>query len=316
MKNQVRLANGAQGFGGMQQFFSKPLYVLLAMVGTLLLIACANVANLLIARAQGRQKEISIRLALGATRGALMRLIMGESLLIAAASGALGLLLSDWIAELLVRMLPFNNIGAAIQTSPDWRVLSFTAALSLLAGVAGGLRAGFAELPGQIWRRRLKNESRTASLGLGQTRFRRGLISAQVALSFLLLAAAGLFARSLYNLLTVHSGIDTSRLLAFSIDPSLHKYTPERTRRLYLDLDSALTRIPGAQAASGAGNAVLANNQWQNTVHIDSYRPTAGEDMNPGFNETLPGFFSAAGVPLIAGPRFHESGTPLARPKW
>ncbi|MGO4884721.1 MAG: ABC transporter permease [Bryobacteraceae bacterium] len=305
VKNQVRLANGAQGFGGMQQFFSKPLYVLLAMVGTLLLIACANVANLLIARSQGRQKEISIRLALGATRGALMRLIMGESLLIAAASGALGLLLSNWIAELLVRMLPFNNIGAAIQTSPDWRVLSFTAAVSLLAALLAGFAPALQSTRPDL-APALKNESRTASLGLGQTRFRRGLISAQVALSFLLLAAAGLFARSLYNLLTVHSGIDTSRLLAFSIDPSLHKYTPERTRRLYLDLDSALTRIPGAQAASGAGNAVLSNNQWQNTVHIDSYRPTAGEDMNPGFNETLPGFFSAAGVPLIAGRDFTE----------
>jgi ABC-type antimicrobial peptide transport system permease subunit len=106
------LVDGSQGFGGMGEFFSKPLYVLLAMVGTLLLIACANVANLLIARAQGRQKEISIRLALGASRRSLMRLIMTESLLVAAASGVLGLLLSDWTASLLVSLLPFQNIAA------------------------------------------------------------------------------------------------------------------------------------------------------------------------------------------------------------
>ena len=312
VKNQLRLASAAQGFGGMGEFFSKPLYVLLAMVGTLLLIACANVANLLITRAQGRQKEISIRLALGASRRSLMRLIMTESLLIAGASGVLGLLLSDWIASLLVSALPFNNIGAAIRTSPDWRVLAFTAAVSLLAallaGVAPALQATRPELATA-----LKTESRTASLGLGQTRFRRSLICGQVALSFLLLATAGLFARSLYKLMTVNSGLETSRLLAFSTDPSMHNYTPDRTRRLFLDLQTALARIPGAQAASGVSYAVLADNNWQNTVHIEGYRPSNGEDMNPGWNEMLPGFFSTAGVPLIAGRDFNErdiAGTP------
>jgi len=312
VKNQLRLAGAAQGFGGMREFFSKPLYVLLAMVGTLLLIACANVANLLITRAQGRQKEISIRLALGASRRSLMRLIMMESLLIAAVSGVLGLLLSDWIASLLVGLLPFNNIGAAIRTSPDWRILSFTAAVSLLAalmaGIAPALQATRPDLAPA-----LKNESRTSSLGLGQTRFRRGLICAQVALSFLLLAAAGLFARSLYKVMTVNSGIDTSRLLEFSIDPSMHNYTPDRERRLLLDIQAALAHMPGAQAASGASNAVLANINWQNTVHIEGYRPSNGEDMNPGYNEMLPGFFSGASVPLMAGRDFNErdtAGTP------
>jgi predicted permease len=308
VRNQLKLVNASQGFGGMQEFFSKPLYVLLAMVGTLLLIACANVANLLIARAQGRQKEISIRLALGASRKSLIHLIMTESLLIAAASGALGLLLSGWIASLLVSLLPFSNIGAAIQTSPDWRILAFTAVVSLLAALLAGagpaLEASGPDLAGA-----LKNVSRTSSLGPGRTRFRRVLICAQVALSFLLLAAAGLFARSFYKLTIVDSGIETSRLLAFSIDPSMHNYTPERERRLILDLQTALARMPGAQGAGGVSNAVLADNNWQNTVHIDGYRPSNGEDMNPGYNEMLPGFFSTAGVPLIAGRDFNGRDT-------
>jgi len=308
VKNQLRLVDGSQGFGGMGEFFSRPLYVLLAMVGTLLLIACANVANLLIAWAQGRQKEISIRLALGASRRSLMRLIMMESLLIAVASGALGLLLSDWIASLLLSLLPFQNITVAIRTSPDWRILAFTAAISLLAallaGVAPALQATRPDLAPA-----LKNESRGASLGLGQTRFRRVLICAQVALSFLLLATAGLFARGLYRLMTVNSGIETNRLLAFSIDPSMHNYTPNRARRLFLDLQTALARVPGAQASSGVSYAVLANNNWQNTVHIEGYRPSNGEDMNPGYNEMLPGFFSTAGVRLIAGRDFNERDT-------
>ena len=308
VKNQLRLVDGSQGFGGMGEFFSKPLYVLLAMVGTLLLIACANVANLLIARAQGRQKEISIRLALGASRRSLMRLIMTESLLVAAASGVLGLLLSDWTASLLVSLLPFQNIAAAIRTSPDWRILAFTAAISLLAALLAGVAPALqAARPGLA--PALKSESRGASLGLGQTRFRRVLICAQVALSFLLLATAGLFARSLYKLMTVNSGIETNRLLAFTVDPSMHNYTADRARRLFLDLQTALARVPGAQMSSGVSYAVLANNNWQNTVHIEGYRPSNGEDMNPGYNEMLPGFFSTAGVRLIAGRDFNERDT-------
>jgi len=313
MKNRLQLASAAQGFGYTRQFFSKPLYVLLAMVGVLLLIACANVANLLISRAQGRQKEISIRLALGASRRSLMRLILAESALIAGVSGALGLLLSGWIASLLVSVLPFHNIAAAIRTSPDVRILAFTAAISMLAALLAGVAPALqATRPGLALA--LRSESRGASLGRGQTRFRRGLICAQVALSFLMLAGAGLFAGSLYRLMAVNTGMQASHLLAFSVDPSLEDYTPERTRRLDSDLEAALARIPGVQAASGVSYAVLADNVWQNTVHIEGYRPSAGEDMNPGYNEMLPGFFSAAGVPLIAGRDFNArdtAGAPL-----
>jgi len=150
---------------------------------------------------------------------------------------------------------------------------------------------------------------RSRSLGLRQTWFRKALICAQVALSFLLLAAAGLFTRSLYKLMTVDSGIDTGRLLEFSIDPSMHNYPPDRARRLFLDLQTGLGHMPGAQAASGVSHAVLADNNALNTVHIEGYRPSEEQDMNPGYNEMLPGFFSTAGVPLIAGRDFNERDT-------
>jgi len=308
VKNRIKLESGSRGFGGLREFFAKPLYVLLVMVGTLLLIACVNVANLLLTRAQGRQKEISIRLALGASRLSLVRLIMAESAVIALASGTLGLLLSGWIASVLVSALPFQNIGAAIRTAPDWRILAFTAALSVLTALLAGMTPAW-QATGSGMGQALKNESRTSSLSAGQTRFRRSLICVQVALSFLLLAAAGLFARSLYKLMTVNSGLDAGRLLAFSIDPSMHNYTPARSRLLLLDLQARLLRTPGAKAASGAAYAVLADNNWQNSVHIEGYHPTQGEDMNPGFNEMLPGFFAAVGVPLIAGRDFNEGDT-------
>ena len=312
VRNKLQVLDGAQGYGDLRAFFTKPLYVLMAMVGTLLLIACANVANLLITRAQGRQKEISIRLALGASRGSLMRLIMTESLLIAASGGVLGLLLSDWIASLLVSLLPFRNIGAAIQTSPDWRILAFTAAVSLFAALLAGAAPAF-EASRPDLAPALKNESRSASLSLGQTRFRRALICGQVALSFLLLAAAGLFARSLYKLMAVDSGMETSRLLAFSIDPSMHNYTPWPGAAAVPGFAGSARAYTWRAGSRRCSYAVLADNNWQNTVHIEGYKPANGEEMNPGYNEMLLDSFPRR-VPLIAGRDF-QIETRTARPK-
>ncbi len=195
----------------------------MGMVGTLLLIACVNVANLLITRAASRQKEIAIRLSLGATRGALIRLVMTESLVIATVSGVLGVILAMWITSVLVGMLPYDNIGAALHTTPDLRILGFTAAVSLITAILFGLVPALqATRPDLVVT--LKSETGKGSAGSGHARIRRVLVAAQVGLALLLLAGAGLFARSLQALLGTKSGIDTSRLLALTIDPSLHKY--------------------------------------------------------------------------------------------
>ena len=240
----------------MREFF-KPLRVLLAMVGALLLIACVNVANLLITRSAARKKEIAIRLALGASRASLTGLMIKESAFIAVAGGLLGLLFSTWVAGFLVRMLPFEHVGAAIRATPDDRILAFTAGLSLVTAVLFGLvpalHASRADVAAT-----LKSESGTVTLGSGQARTRRILVAAQVALSLLLLVGAGLFARSLYGLLSVNTGISADALLALSIDPSLHKYTPERSRQFFAALQSGLERIPGVVSVTAAAYPVLA----------------------------------------------------------
>jgi len=312
LANTLQLTDASKGYGQLQNFFAKPLRVLLAMVGTLLLIACVNVANLLITRAATRQKEIAIRLSLGATRRSLFRLVMTESALISIVSGCLGLLLSSWIASILVGMLPYDNIASVIRTAPDLRILSFTAGLSLLTAILFGCvpalqatHSGLAET--------LKSESGKLSAGTAQTGLRRVLVSAQVALSMLLLFGAGLFAKSLYTLLTSGSGMQTSHLLAMSIDPSLHKYTPDRSRRLFVDLQNNLRRLPGVESAGAELIPVLADNNWENTIHVEGYRPAEGENMQAGFNAALPGFFQTAGIALIAGRDFTErdiEGTP------
>jgi predicted permease len=217
----------------------------------------------------------------------------------------LGVLVAMWTASLLVGMLPYPNIATALRTTPDIRMLAFTAGVSLLAaiffGSAPALQGTRPDLAVT-----LKSESGKHSSGSGQARLRKLLVSAQVALSLLLLVGAGLFARSLYTLLGTNSGIETTQLLALTIDPSLHRYNPDRARRLFAELESRLQRLPGVASASGAAYAVLANNNWQNTVHVEAYHPRKGEDMNPGFNQVLPGFFETIGAGLIAGRDFTE----------
>jgi predicted permease len=313
LANTLEFTDASKGFGSFQERFGKPLYVLLAMVGTLLLIACVNVANLLITRAAARQKEIAIRLSLGATRGSLIRLVMTESLLVAMVGGLLGVLIAMWMASLLVGILPYQNIGTVLRTTPDARILAFTAGVSLLAailfGSAPALQGTHPDLAVT-----LKSESGKHSGGSGQTRLRKLLVSAQVALSLLLLVGAGLFARSLYTLLSTNSGIETTQLLAVTIDPSLHRYTPDRSRRLFVELQNKLQRLPGVQSASGTSYPILADDNWTNTAHVEGYHPREGEDMNPGFNQVLPGFFQTSGARLIAGRDFTERdsvGAPL-----
>ena len=215
--NWLQLDDASQGFTQTNEIFIKPVQVLLVMVGTLLMLACVNVANLLITRSAGRQKEIAIRLSMGATRMQLVRLIMSESLLVALGGGALGVVLSAWLASVLVHQIPLEQLAMTVNTTPDLRVLLFTLALTLATPVVFGLlpalqssRADLAPV--------LKSEASSVSGDRAQARMRTVLVAAQVTLSFVLLAGAGLFARSLYNLFSVDTGMDTGHLLTFSVD--------------------------------------------------------------------------------------------------
>ncbi|HEX7362971.1 MAG TPA: ABC transporter permease [Bryobacteraceae bacterium] len=312
-RDTLSFVPAAQGVGYFKQLIAKPLYVLLGMVGLLLLIACVNIANLLITRAAARQKEIAIRLSLGATRASLMRLILIESLCIAIAGGVLGLLLSVWLAQVLVGFLPSSNPAIAIQTSPDGTVLAFTAGLSILTALLFGLIPALQGTRPSVVPA-LKNDASSASASMGQKRLRRALVCAQVALSLVLLFAAGLFAKSLRDLMGVNTGMNVSHVVEFTIDPSLHRYTPERARELFGDFQAKIRHIPGVVSASAAAVPLLAGNDSQNTVHVEGYRPHPGESTQAGFNAMLPGFFTTMGVPLMAGRGFSKSdsvGTPL-----
>ncbi len=283
----------------------------MAMVGTLLLIACANVAGLSVTRAALRQKEIAIRLAMGATRGALLRLLITESLLVAIVSGVFGLGMAYWIAGLLIRSVPSEGLATGITVTPDGPILAFALALSFLTTILFGLLPALQATRPDL-ASTLKNEAAAVTLGTVQMRLRRTLVAAQVALSLLLLIAAGLFTRSFQKLLAVDPGIRAVHLLTFSLNPALHRYSPERVRSFLLDLQRSLEAIPGSTGVSGASFPVLARVGWQNGVAIE------GADSGPklgdqaGWNEALPRFFSTMGIPLLMGREFTERDGPGA----
>jgi predicted permease len=276
----------------------------MAMVGTLLLIACGNVANLLVARAATRQREISIRLSLGASKSAIFRLLLIESLLLSLVGGGLGLLVASWTGSLLLRFLPFENVGQVFSTAPDGRILLFTLGLSVITAlVFGSLPALQIAKPDVI--STLKNEAASV-IGSSHVKLRKALVAAQISLSLLLLTGAGLFARSLYNLMQVSTGMRTDRVLSFSIDPSLGGYSDERARQLFLALQQAFGAAPGTQAVSASESPILANDNWMSTTRAEGYTAKDTENLNPDVNGVLPAFFSTMGIPLVTGREFTD----------
>jgi predicted permease len=297
---------GYRGISDLRQQFSAPLVILMAMVGAVLLIACANVANLLLARTTSRQREIALRLALGAGRGTILRQYLAESLVLALAGAVLGLVLATWTGALLLSALPGDPTSQTLSATPDLRVVAFALALSFVTAVIFGIAPALHATRATVTSA-LKEEAGSVAGGHRQARLRRVLVIAQIAASMLLLAGAGLFARSLYNLKTIDPGFDVDHLLAFSIDPTLNGYEGPRVLSYYERLQQELAAVPGVRGVSMSATGVLSGNQWGMTVRVDGYQAKEGEDMNPSVDAVGPGFFETMGIPLLAGRDFKDT---------
>jgi predicted permease len=295
---------GSQGETIMRESYQRPLYLLLGVVALVLLIACANVANLLLARAAARQQEIAVRLALGASRGRLIRQLLTESVLLASLGGALGVLFAFWLKDGLLAVSAWGG-GDMVALEPrlDLRVLSFTLALSLVTGLLFGLvpawRATRVELTPAL------KDSTRSSTTTARSWLTKSLVVAQVALSLLLMVGAGLFLRTLVNLQRVELGFDARNLLLFTVEPRLIGYKDERLANLYQQMFERIEAVPGVQAVTFSRDALLAGGESDRSLFLPGGAPVADGEVKPEgdvyIHQVRENFLGAMGIPLIAG---------------
>jgi len=301
---ELLVLEGGRGVSGLRHQSRTPLLVLMGMVGLVLLIACANVASLFLARASSRRREIALRVALGASRMKLVRQLLTESVILALAGGALGTIFAIWTGDALLRSLPYENAPRIFAAEPDLRVAFFTFLVSLVTGLAFGTVPALSSTGPDV-AQTLKNEVGTlASRSSG--RFRRGLVVAQVALSLLLLIGAGLFVRSLSNLGGIDPGFEPGRILTFSVDPSLNGYELGRRMEVVARIREEIAAEPGVRSVSLAELGLMTGSNSSSTVKVEGYEAKEDEDMNPDLNGVAPEFFSTLGIPLLSGRDFTE----------
>ena len=306
MKGRMRVESAATGFSGIRNDFSTALIVLMCMVGLVLLIACANVANLLIARAFMRQKEIAVRLSLGASRGRLVRQLLVESLVLSAAGGIVGLALAFVLTRGLLRLVPTDGQPLMINAYPDARILMFTVALTFLTGIVFGLLPALRASRPDPWTTLKDTVGSIAGTG-GSLFLRKGLVTAQVALSFLLLFGAGLFVKSLQNLRTTDTGIELDNLVTFQLSPALNGYNNERATQFYTDLLERLRSAPGVKSAAIAGVSILSGSEWDSSMSVEGHRAKDGEDMQAFMNSLSPQYFETMKIALLEGRDFRQT---------
>jgi predicted permease len=292
----------AKGRSQLRDRFSTPLLALMGIVAVVLLIACSNLANLLIARASGRQTEVAIRLALGATRRRLIGQLLVESVLLAAVGGAVGLGLAVFLDRALLDFLPRDLSVITVSTSPDATVLGFALLVSLLTGLLFGLMPAL-----QATRPHLASTLKAQGRGVvGGTAvlLRKGLVVAQVALSLLLLIGAGLFVHSLKNLKELDPGFRTTNLVSFAVDPTLSGKPQAWSLDYYRRLNERLQSLPGVASSTLAVIPLLDNNEWDNGATVEGYSTKVGENVDPHMQFCSPGFFQTLRIPILAGRDF------------
>ena len=301
---RLTMESGSQGEMNTRQFYAPSLYMLLGVVGLVLLIACANVANLLLARAAARRKEIGVRLALGASRRRLVRQLLTESVMLAGLGGALGILFALWIKDGLLAVSDWGP--RALEPRLDWRVLGFTMALSMLTGIVFGIvpawRATKVDLAPS-----LKDNARGSSAA-SRSLLSRGLVITQVALSLLLLVGAGLFLRTLLNLQRVEPGFNTRNLLLFGVQPGLIGYKDEKLTQLYQQMAERIEAVPGAQAVTFSRMTLLAQGASSRGVFLRgalSVPPDSEGRIKPSgdgyVHHVRENFLESMEIPLLAG---------------
>ncbi len=308
LSKKIVLYPGAQGRSTVQRDTGPALTALFAMVALVLLIACTNVANLLLAKAAARQREFAIRSALGATPGRMMRQLLVESFLCALGGGVLGLILGTWTMNILTQAVVSETGVQGITARVDGSVLAFATAATLVSALLFGLipawratRTGVSQM--------MKDQGSTTSAGPGHVRFRKFLVAGQVAFTLLLLTGGALFSRTLWNLRKQNLGLSTENLITFSIAPQLSGYDETKTVALIDQLRERLGALPGVLGVGSSQIAVLTGTDMGTNIAVEGRQNLDTDERHVNYDAVSPNYFSTMRVPLLSGREFNAGDT-------
>ena len=302
---QVTVDEGRRGQSQVHGEAESPLRLLFAVTGIVLLIACANIANLLLARGAGRSLEMAVRLSLGASRRQLLTQLIAESCLLALLGGAASILVAYWTLAGISSLLP-AEVAETLQPHLSGSAMGFAAVLSLGTGLLFGLFPALHSTRPDLLTTIRANTGQPSG-AKSAARFRTTLVTAQIALSMALLVSAGLFIRSLRNVTRIDLGVQIRQIVTFTISPELSGYPRARSASFFPRVEEALTAIPGVTAVAASRVPLLAGDNWGNDVSVEGFKREPDGDNEARFNEGNPGYFRALGVPLLAGREFTAS---------
>jgi len=308
----VEVTGGARGQSSTPEEAFVPLLLLLSVTFVVLLSACANIANLLLAKAVGRAGEMAVRLSIGGARRHLISQLLGESILLAGFGGAFGVLVAKWTMAAVVAMLP-PDAANAMTFAIDFRVLLFMAVVSLGTGLLFGIFPALHSTRPNL-AIALKGQAGQPGGARAAKRFRTTLATVQIVLSMALLAIAGLFIKSLVNVSRVDLGLVTDNVVTFTIAPSLNGYTPDRSRQIYEQVEDALIRLPGVTHMAGSMVPLVSGDNWGTSVSVEGFHADPDTDVHTSQNMVGPDFFKTVGMQMITGRDFTRSDT-LSSPK-
>jgi len=309
-EKKIVLESGNRGQSSFQEGAKTPLLLLFGVTAFVLLIACANIANLLLVRATHRAGEIAIRMSIGARRYQVVRQLLTESFLLAAMGAIVGLVVAKGTLFLLLILLPPDSaLDLAVRLSSSvWIFLALMVVVTGLAGLFPALHSTREDLIAMI-----KNQGGKASASRGANRFRAAMVTLQIALSMALLTSAGLFTKSLMNVSKVDLGLEVAQIATFGLSPELNGYTPADSQAFFQRVEDAVRGIPGVTGVAGSRVPLISGSNWGSNVTVQGFEADPDTNTHSNFNQVGPGFFRTLGIPLIAGEDFedrHAAGTP------
>ncbi|MEX2280858.1 MAG: ABC transporter permease, partial [Gemmatimonadota bacterium] len=305
LAKQITMTDGRRGQSSMLHEAATPIMLLFALTGIVLLIACANIANLLLARAAGRELEVAVRLSLGATRRNVLTQLLTESVMLAMIGAVVSVAFAQWTLAFISALLP-GDATEGLSFSLNWLTVGFAFGLAAVTGVLFGLFPALHSTRPDLVTALRNNAGKLAGGGKQATRFRTSLVTAQIALSMALLTSAGLFIKSLRNVNRVDLGLNVENVVTFRVVPRRNGYDSTRTKALYARIEEELSGLPGVTGVTAGTVPLISGSNWGTSVSVEGFKADPDTDTEARYNLIGPDYFKTLGVQLLAGREFSQ----------